>query len=62
MKEPKMKTFERHDLYLASVPKINGFKLVNVRQYERGRGVFVFGEWDDRPRIVRNYYISKERS
>ena len=45
-----MKTFETHDLYLSSALKINGFRLINLRRDERGRGIFVFedysqGDW-----------------
>ena len=51
-----MKTFQTHDLYLSSALKINGFRLINLRRDERGRGIFVFEDRDSRPQIVRDYF------
>lgn len=49
-------TFQTHDLYLASALKINGFKLLDLKKDERGHGLFIFEERDDRPQIVRGYF------
>ena len=51
-----MGTFQTHDLYLSSALKINGFRLINLRRDERGRGVFVFEDRTNRPQIVRDYF------
>ena len=51
-----MKTFQTHDLYLSSALKINGFRLINLRRDERGRGIFVFEDRTNRPQIVRDYF------
>ena len=51
-----MKPFETHDLYLASALKINGFKLVNLKKDEKGRGIFIFEDRLDRPQFVKDYF------
>lgn len=51
-----MKTFQTHDLYLASALKINGFKLIDLKRDEKGRGIFLFEERNERPQIVRGYF------
>lgn len=51
-----LKTFQTHDLYLASVFKINGFKLIDLKRDEKGRGIFIFEDQPDRPNYVRNYF------
>jgi hypothetical protein len=51
-----MKPFETHDLYLASALKVSGFKLIDLRKDERGRGLFIFEDRDDRSRLVRDYF------
>ncbi len=51
-----MKTFETHDLYLASALKTHGFKLIDIKKNGNGRGIFVFEDQPDRPRYVRNYF------
>jgi hypothetical protein len=51
-----MKPFETHDLYLASALKITGFKLIDLKKDERGRGLFIFEDRLDRCRIVRDYF------
>ena len=55
-REIEMKPFETHDLYLSSALKINGFKLVDLRKNERGRGVFIFEDRPDRPELVKSYF------
>jgi hypothetical protein len=52
----KMKIFETHDLYLASALKIFGFRLINLKVNEKGRGAFVFEDRDDRSQIVRDFF------
>ena len=51
-----MKPFETHDLYLASALKINGFRLLDLKKDEKGRGIFVFEDRPDRPLLVRGYF------
>jgi len=51
-----MKPFETHDLYLASALKINGFRLFDLKRDEKGRGIFIFEDRDDRPQLVKNYF------
>ncbi|MBS3919870.1 MAG: hypothetical protein KG012_13385 [Deltaproteobacteria bacterium] len=51
-----LKTFQTHDLYLASALKIKGFKLINLRKDERNHGIFIFEDCDDRPQLVKNYF------
>ena len=51
-----MKTFETHDLYLASALKINGFRLFDLKRDGKGRGLFIFEDRDDRPQLVKNYF------
>ncbi len=51
-----MKPFETYDLYLASALKINGLKLIDLKKDERGRGLFIFEDRDDRPQLVKNYF------
>ncbi len=51
-----MNTFRTHDLYLASALKISGFKLIDLKKDERGRGLFVFEDRPDRSRWVREYF------
>jgi 5S rRNA maturation endonuclease (ribonuclease M5) len=51
-----MKTFQTHDLYLSSALKICGFRLLDLKKDEKGRGIFVFQDRDDRPQIVRSYF------
>lgn len=49
-------TFKTQDLYLAAALKLIGFKLVDTEKNDRGRGVFVFQDREDRPATVRDYY------
>ena len=51
-----MKTFQTHDLYLSSALKIYGFRLIDLRRDERGRGIFVFEDQNNRSQIVRDYF------
>jgi len=51
-----MKTFETHDLYLAAALKIHGFKLIDLKRDEKGRGIFIFEDQPVRPNYVRNYF------
>jgi len=51
-----MRTFQTSDLYLSSALKINGFRLIDLRRDERGRGIFVFEDRNNRPRIVKDYF------
>jgi hypothetical protein len=50
------KSFETHDLYLASALKICGFRLINLKFDEKGRGSFVFEDRNDRFQVVRGYF------
>lgn len=51
-----MKTFETHDLYLATALKIHAFKLLDLKKTLNGRGLFIFEDRADRPQIVRAYF------
>ena len=51
-----MKPFETHDLYLSSALKINGFRLIDLKRDEKGRGLFVFEDRSDRSDLVKNYF------
>jgi len=51
-----MKSFETYDLYLSSALKINGFRLIDLRKDEKGRGIFVFEDRPDRPHLVKDYF------
>jgi hypothetical protein len=51
-----MRTFQTHDLYLSSALKINGFRFIDLRRDEKGRGIFVFEDQNNRPQIVREYF------
>jgi len=51
-----MKTFETHDLYLASALKIHGFKLVDIKKNGNGRGSFVFEDQANHSKCVRDYF------
>jgi hypothetical protein len=50
------KTFQTHDLYLASALKIHGFKIVDLKRNENGRGIFVFEDKPDRAQFIRAYF------
>jgi hypothetical protein len=50
------KTFKTYDLYLASALKISGFRLIDLRKDDRGRGSFVFEDRLDRPQFVKDYF------
>ena len=50
-----MKTFQTHDLYLASALKINGFKLIDLKRDEKGRGIFLFGK-ERKTSNLRGYF------
>jgi hypothetical protein len=50
------KTFETHDLYLASALKINGFRLIDLKKDAKGKGLFFFEDRPDRPQWVKDYY------
>jgi len=50
------KIFETHDLYLSSALKINGFRLIDLRKDEKGRGVFVFEDQPNRSQLVKDYF------
>ncbi len=51
-----MNPYQTSDLYLSSALKINGFRLIDLRRDEKGRGIFVFEDRPDRPQIVRDYF------
>ncbi len=51
-----MKPFETHDIYLSSALKINGFKLIDLKRDEKGRGIFTFEDRPDRHKVVRDYF------
>ena len=50
------KTFETHDLYLASALKIHGFKIIDLKKNGNGRGIFIFEDQPTRPQYVRDYF------
>lgn len=50
------KTFKTTDLYLASALKICGFKLIDLKRDEKGKGTFIFEDRLDKPQLVRNYF------
>ena len=52
----RMKTFDTHDIYLATALKLHGFKLINFVSDGKGRGSFVFEDKEDRPRYVQEYF------
>ena len=54
--EIKKPTFETRDIYLGSALKINGFKLVDLKRDQKGYGIFVFEDRENRLEIVRAYY------
>jgi len=47
--------FKTADLYLSAALKIHGFKLLDV-EFTGRKGVFVFADSEDRPKIVRDYF------
>jgi hypothetical protein len=51
-----MKTFQTHDLYLSSALKISGFRLIDLKKDQTGKGIFIFEDRIDRPQIVRGYF------
>ncbi len=50
------KTFTTHDLYLSAALMLIGFKLIDLKRDERGRGLFIFEDRPDRSQIVRGYF------
>jgi len=51
-----MKTFETHDIYLATALKIHGFKLLDLKGDGRGKGIFIFEDRENRSQFVRDYF------
>jgi hypothetical protein len=51
-----MKTFDTHDIYLATALKLHGFKLITFKSNGKGRGSFVFEDREDRSRYVQEYF------
>jgi len=51
-----MKTFETHDIYLATALKIHGFKLLDLKSDGRGKGIFIFEDRENRSQFVRDYF------
>jgi hypothetical protein len=51
-----MRPFETHDIYLSSALKITGFRLINLKRDEKGRGIFIFEDRPDRPQFVKDYF------
>lgn len=51
-----MKTFETHDIYLATAFKIHGFKLLDLKSDGRGKGIFIFEDRENRSQFVRDYF------
>jgi hypothetical protein len=51
-----MRPFETHDIYLSSALKIHGFRLIDLKRDDKGRGIFVFEDRTERPQVVRNYF------
>jgi hypothetical protein len=49
-------TFGTRDLYLAAVLKLSGFRLVDLKKDQNGRGLFIFQDRSDRPNIVQRYF------
>jgi hypothetical protein len=58
MKTTEIKTFQTHDLYLASALKISGFKFITLKNVD-GKGVFTFQDREDRSQFVMDYYSGK---
>ncbi len=56
-----MNPYQTHDLYLASALKINGLRLIDLKRDEKGRGIFVFEDRNNRPQIVRDYFSGELR-
>jgi len=54
--EIEMKPFETHDIYLSSALKIKGFRLIDLRGDERGRGIFIFEDQPNRFQLVWDYF------
>jgi hypothetical protein len=50
------KTFQTHDLYLASALKVHGFKIVDIKRNGSGRGIFVFEDQANRFDLVKSYF------
>lgn len=53
------KPYETYDLYLASALKILGFRFINLKINEKGRGIFVFEDQNNRSQIVQDYFSGK---
>ena len=51
-----MPTFGTHDLYLASALKLSGFRLLDLKKDQNGRGLFIFQDRSDRPNFVQGYF------
>lgn len=52
----EIKSFETHDLYLASALKIYGFRFISLKLNGKHRGTFIFEDRNDRSQIVRSFF------
>jgi hypothetical protein len=52
-------TYTTGDLYLAAVLRINGFKLIKCKKDERGKGIFIFEDKDDRSALIQKYFAGE---
>lgn len=51
-----MPAFKTTDIHLSAALKTIGFKLIDIEKDDRGRGVFVFEDREDRETIVKDYF------
>lgn len=56
MEDTDMKSFETHDLYFTAALKILGYRLIDLKIGEKGRGSFVFEDRNDRLQTTRDYF------
>jgi len=54
-----MKTFETHDLYLSAALKLHGFRLIDLKKDQKGKGLFVWEDKPDRSKYVRDYFAGE---
>lgn len=48
--------FTTHDLYLASALKISGFKLLDIKKDQTGKGIFIFEDKPNRSNYLRDFF------
>ena len=51
-----MKSYETRDLYLAVSLKLHGFKLIEIKSIERGKGRFAFEDTEPLRKCVKDYF------